>query len=104
MSGTGYGERGQRGRIGGECADETSLSCSTPPLTLSRWRPYTCAHEAVLSRRPQNPKAARTRRTPKYSHARCSSMKAEKRHELQQNELADWLGEQIEAAKPYSGT
>ncbi len=31
-------------------------------------------------------------------------MKAEKRHELQQNELADWLGEQIEAAKPYSGT
>jgi tetratricopeptide (TPR) repeat protein len=31
-------------------------------------------------------------------------MKAEKRHELQQNELADWLGEQIEAAKPYGTT
>jgi hypothetical protein len=31
-------------------------------------------------------------------------MKAEKRHELQQNELADWLGEQIEAAKPYGWT
>ncbi|MDX1946838.1 MAG: hypothetical protein SFU86_15660 [Pirellulaceae bacterium] len=27
--------------------------------------------------------------------------KAEKRHELQQNELADWLGEQIEVAKPH---
>jgi hypothetical protein len=31
-------------------------------------------------------------------------MKAEKRHELQQNELADWLGEHIESAKPYAGT
>jgi len=31
-------------------------------------------------------------------------MKAEKRHELEQNELADWLGEQIEAAKPYVPT
>jgi hypothetical protein len=31
-------------------------------------------------------------------------MKAEKRHELQQNELADWLGGHIEAAKPYAGT
>jgi tetratricopeptide (TPR) repeat protein len=31
-------------------------------------------------------------------------MKAEKRHELEQNELADWLGEQIEAAKPYAPT
>src|SRR5262245_39969378 len=31
-------------------------------------------------------------------------MKAEKRHELEQNELADWLGEQIEAAKPYGPT
>ena len=29
-------------------------------------------------------------------------MKAEKRHELEQNELADWLGEQIEAVKPYA--
>jgi hypothetical protein len=31
-------------------------------------------------------------------------MKAEKRHELEKNELADWLGEQIEAAKPYAPT
>jgi hypothetical protein len=31
-------------------------------------------------------------------------MKAEKRHELQQNELAGWLGEQIETAKPYAST
>jgi tetratricopeptide (TPR) repeat protein len=31
-------------------------------------------------------------------------MKAEKRHELEQNELADWLGEQIEAVKPYAPT
>jgi hypothetical protein len=31
-------------------------------------------------------------------------MKAEKRHELQQNELAGWLGEQIETARPYAGT
>ncbi len=31
-------------------------------------------------------------------------MKAEKRHELQHNELSDWLGEQIEAAKPYGTT
>ncbi len=31
-------------------------------------------------------------------------MKAEKRHELEKNELADWLGEHIEAAKPYAPT
>jgi predicted negative regulator of RcsB-dependent stress response len=31
-------------------------------------------------------------------------MKAEKRHQLEQNLLADWLGEQIEAARPYAGT
>ncbi len=31
-------------------------------------------------------------------------MKAEKRHELEKNELADWLGEQIELAKPYAPT
>jgi hypothetical protein len=31
-------------------------------------------------------------------------MKAEKRHELEKNELADWIGEQIEAAKPYAPT
>ena len=31
-------------------------------------------------------------------------MKAEKRHELQKNELAGWLGEQIEIARPYAGT
>ncbi|HZN36781.1 MAG TPA: tetratricopeptide repeat protein [Pirellulaceae bacterium] len=29
-------------------------------------------------------------------------MKAERRHELQQNELADWLGEKIEALKPQA--
>jgi tetratricopeptide (TPR) repeat protein len=29
-------------------------------------------------------------------------MKSERRHELQQNELADWLGEKIEATKPYA--
>ena len=29
-------------------------------------------------------------------------MKSEKRHELQKNELADWLGEQIELAKPHA--
>ena len=29
-------------------------------------------------------------------------MKSERRHELQQNELADWLGEKIEAIKPYA--
>jgi hypothetical protein len=28
-------------------------------------------------------------------------MKSERRHELQQNELADWLGEKIEALRPY---
>ena len=31
-------------------------------------------------------------------------MKAEKRHELEKNELADWLGEHIEAVKPYAPT
>jgi len=31
-------------------------------------------------------------------------MKAEKRHEIEKNVLADWLGEQIEAAKPYAPT
>jgi hypothetical protein len=31
-------------------------------------------------------------------------MKAEKRHELEKNELADWIGEHIEAAKPYAPT
>jgi hypothetical protein len=31
-------------------------------------------------------------------------MKAEKRHEMEKNVLADWLGEQIEAAKPYAPT
>jgi hypothetical protein len=31
-------------------------------------------------------------------------MKAEKRHELEKNELADWLGEQIQIAKPYAPT
>ena len=29
-------------------------------------------------------------------------MKSERRHELQQNELADWIGEHIEAVKPYA--
>jgi hypothetical protein len=29
-------------------------------------------------------------------------MKADRRHELQQNELADWLGEKIDALKPYA--
>src|SRR5262245_43607847 len=29
-------------------------------------------------------------------------MKSERRHELQQNELADWLGEKIEALKPQA--
>ena len=29
-------------------------------------------------------------------------MKADRRHELQQNELADWLGEKIEALKPHA--
>jgi predicted negative regulator of RcsB-dependent stress response len=29
-------------------------------------------------------------------------MKADRRHELQQNELADWLGEKIEQIKPYA--
>jgi len=29
-------------------------------------------------------------------------MKSERRHELQQNELADWLGEKIEALKPHA--
>ncbi len=29
-------------------------------------------------------------------------MKSERRHELQQNELADWLGEKIEAMKPHA--
>lgn len=31
-------------------------------------------------------------------------MKAEKRHQLEQNLLADWLGDQIELARPYAGT
>jgi len=31
-------------------------------------------------------------------------MKAEKRHEIEKNVLADWLGEQIEAVKPYAPT
>jgi tetratricopeptide (TPR) repeat protein len=30
-------------------------------------------------------------------------MKSAQRHELQKNELADWLGEHIEAAKPHAG-
>lgn len=31
-------------------------------------------------------------------------MKTERRHELQTNELADWLGKQIEGIRPYSKT
>jgi hypothetical protein len=31
-------------------------------------------------------------------------MKTERRHELQTNVLADWLGRQIEAIRPYAGT
>mgnify|MGYP001116933776 CR=1 FL=1 len=31
-------------------------------------------------------------------------MKTERRHELQTNVLADWLGRQIEALRPYAGT
>ena len=30
-------------------------------------------------------------------------MKTERRHELAKNDLADWLGERIEALRPYSG-
>lgn len=30
-------------------------------------------------------------------------MKSERRHELQKNELADWLGEQVNAIKPHAG-
>jgi tetratricopeptide (TPR) repeat protein len=29
-------------------------------------------------------------------------MKSEKRHELQKNELAEWMGEQLEAARPHA--
>lgn len=29
-------------------------------------------------------------------------MKSERRHELEQNELADWLGESVETVKPYA--
>jgi hypothetical protein len=30
-------------------------------------------------------------------------MKSERRHELQTNELADWLGEQVAALRPHAG-
>ena len=30
------------------------------------------------------------------------SMKAERRHELKHNELADWLGERVETLKPHA--
>src|SRR3954465_14966740 len=56
-----------------------------PPLTLFPCGPYTCA-----------------RTDDDTSWARMASMKAERRHELKHNELADWIGELAEGVKPHA--
>src|SRR5688500_18201031 len=37
-----------------------------------------------------------------YSYSIGSSMKAERRHELKHNELADWMGERVETLRPHA--
>jgi len=49
----------------------------------------------------QQPRFARPPRETDHQKA-CKKMKSERRHELQHNALADWLGQTIDKLKPYS--
>src|SRR6478672_8054634 len=60
-----------------------------PPLTLFPCGPYTCAQSDVT---PDDD----------TSRPRMASMKAERRHELKHNELADWIGELTQGLKPHA--
>jgi hypothetical protein len=66
-------------------------------LTLTGQEPYTCGLHAVG---PKGPAILALSLFPEPRDPR--TMKSERRHELQTNYLADWLGNHIGQVRPYS--
>ena len=74
------------------------------PLTDFELRFYTPVSRAMVRAHQTLPEPHPCYVRPRRHSLRSPPMKTERRHELQKNELADWLGHSYHTAKPFSKT